>query len=474
MSHTSIAPIVVKIDISRIVKYAPAELIGRDDELRILSDTWQQAVNGEPKRPHILTFVALGGEGKTSLVAKWAADLAYQGWPGCDVAFAWSFYSQGTNEKTQASSDTLLAEALRFFGDEETAGSAKSGYEKGKRLGHLVAEKNALLILDGVEPLQYAPGPPMEGKLKDDGVAALLKSLAAANRGLCVVTTRYSIPDLKAFWEKTAPEIRLASLSREAGVHLLKTLGVKGTQQESERLVADVKGHALTLNLLATYLRDAHGGDIRKRDLVKLEEADAEEQGGHAFHVMDAYVVSFKAGGDSGRRALALLRLLGLFDRPASAELLNALWTGDEIGGLTGALIGLSDAQRNMTLKRLEDANLLTANREAGSGRLLSLDAHPLVREYFASRVRQQFSGAWRAAHRRIYEYLRDNTNEGDAPTLEDLQPLYQAVAHGCQAGLTQDARKVYSDRLQRGSKAYTTKKLGAFGSDLGGRCLFL
>ena len=50
-----------------------------------------------------------------------------------------------------------------------------------------------------------------------------------------------------------------------------------------------MRGHALTLNLLGSYLHDAHAGDIRRRDLVKLEEADIEEQGGHAFRVMDAY-----------------------------------------------------------------------------------------------------------------------------------------------------------------------------------------
>jgi hypothetical protein len=46
---------------------------------------------------------------------------------------------------------------------------------------------------------------------------------------------------------------------------------------------------------------------------------------------------------------------------------------------------------------------------------------------------------AWRAAHRRLYEHLSATTKEGDQPTLEDLQPLYQAVAHGCQAGLQQE-----------------------------------
>jgi len=60
---------------------------------------------------------------------------------------------------------------------------------------------------------------------------------------------------------------------------------------------------------------------------VTLEEADAEEQGGHAFHVMDAYVQSFESEGEKGSRTLAILRLLGLFDRPADPGALRILRT---------------------------------------------------------------------------------------------------------------------------------------------------
>src|SRR5439155_330367 len=89
-----------RVDIDRIiVKYAPADLIGREDETKLLSDAWQKTLRLEKSRPHILAFVAVGGEGKTSLVANWAAELAAQDWPGCDAAFAWSFYSQGTREQ---------------------------------------------------------------------------------------------------------------------------------------------------------------------------------------------------------------------------------------------------------------------------------------------------------------------------------------------------------------------------------------
>ena len=63
-----------------------------------------------------------------------------------------------------------------------------------------------------------------------------------------------------------------------------------------------------------------------------------------------------------------------------------------------------------------------------------------MIREYFARQLRDQHPDAWRAAHGRLYEHLRDSTPDKPQPTLEDLQPLYQAVAHGCQAGLQQEA----------------------------------
>ena len=474
MSQISSAPVAFSADVSRIIKYAPAELIGRDDELKLLNDAWAKVRKAETKRPHVLTFVALGGEGKTSLVAKWTADLAHQGWPGCDAVFAWSFYHQGTDEKTADSSDLFLKEALTVFGDPAMAGSAQHASDKGRRLAQLVGERRALLILDGVEPLQYAPTSPTPGELKDSGLAALLKGLAASNHGLCIVTTRYSIPDLRAYWQTTAPETRLPRLSKAAGVALLRSLGVKGNQKEFETLVEDVQGHALTLNLLGSYLHDAHAGDIRKRDLVKLDEADDEEQGGHAFRVMDAYVKSFESEGEKGKRALAVLRLLGLFDRPANADCLTALLKAPALPDLTEALVGMSEAQRNMAFTRLEAAKLLTVNRDA-AGTLVSLDAHPLLRDYFARQLlRTQHPDAWRDAHRRLYEHLCATTQDKPQPTLEDLQPLYQAVAHGCQAGMQQQAcEKVYHDRITRREEKYAVNKLGAFGSDLGAVACF-
>jgi tetratricopeptide (TPR) repeat protein len=461
------------VDISRIDKYAPAELIGREAETQLLSDAWDKSVRGEANRPRVLTFVALGGEGKTSLVAKWAADLANQDWPGCDAVFAWSFYSQGTRDQTAASSDLFLADALTFFGDPAMAKTSQSAFDKGRRLAQLIGERRVLLILDGVEPLQYSPNSPTPGELKDQGLSALLKGLAANNHGLCVVTTRYSIPDLRAYLQTTAPMHELKRLSTDAGVDLLQKLGVKnGSRKEFEALVEDVKGHALTLNLIGGFLKRAFKGDIRQRDRVKFEKADDKIQGGHAFRTMAAYEQWLLTGDDEGRREVAILRLMGLFDRPADSRCLQAL-RNESIPDLTEPLFLLEDDDWEFSLTGLEEAKLLTVNRD-DTGTLRSLDAHPLLREYFAKQLGTRHPEAWRAAHRRVFEHLCATTKEGDHPTLEDLQPLYQAVAHGCQAGIQQEAcDRVYRDRIKRGDEYYSTRKLGAFGADLGAVACF-
>jgi hypothetical protein len=388
------------VDISRIDRYAPATLIGREVETRLIEDAWAKAVAGESQRPRVMAFVALGGEGKTALVTKWAVGMAEKGWPDAEAAFGWSFYSQGSSEQQASSSDLFLAEALKFFGAPATEG--ESPHDKGRRLAVCFGAKRAALILDGLEPLQYPPTSPLAGQLKDDGLRALLKGLAQSGKGLCVVTTRYRIRDIEAY-ATAAPQRELAPLSEEAGAQLLDRLGVKGTKPERERLAADVRGHALTLTIIGGYLRDAFGGDIRQRDRIKLDEADAEEQGGHAFRAMDAYAEWFESDGERGQQALAMLRLLGLFDRPAEANCLASLW-GEPIEGLTEPLIALSEAQRNIVLARLAGAKLLTVNRVGGA--LLSLDAHPLLRVFrqrpareAARRLESRAQAALRASH---------------------------------------------------------------------------
>jgi len=452
-------------------------LFGREKELAELDQAWN-----DPAK-HVLTIVAWGGVGKTALVVEWMARQSAGGWPGFERVFDWSFYSQGTREQGAASADPFMAKGLEFFGDEEMAKSAASPWDKGVRLAQLVAQRRTLLVLDGIEPLQYPPGP-LAGQLKDPALETLLRGLAQQNPGLCLVTTREHVADLAPFRDTTAPEWELEHLSEEAGTALLHRTGatragaaeIKPDDAELLDASREVQGHALTLRLLGRYLAKAHQGDIRKRDRVKFVEADAKIQGGHAFKTMAAYEKWLAQGGEDGVRALAVLRLLGLFDRPADAGCLTALRREPAIRGLTEPLVGLDQDDWNLAVSFLADCDLISvqSDQSAIPNPQSSIDAHPLIREYFAKQLRQKNPKAWRSAHRRLYEHLTETTEDKREATLEDLQPLYQAVAHGCQAGLYEEARaSIYRDRIQRGTDRYSTFKLGAIGADLGAVACF-
>ena len=456
---------------------------GREVELATLDDAWS-ATDGVT----VVELIAPGGVGKTSLVDQWLGQLRNDGWRGARKVYGWSFYSQGTGDDRQATEEHFLDQATRWF-DVEVAENADP-WTKGQKLAEAVANQRTLLILDGVEPLQYPPGP-LAGELRAPGLKTLLEHLARAGQpGLCVVTSRERLEDMNSYVRDAdrphgaVARIDLGELNEDDGARLLHALGanragaatIEADDEELKKVAHSVHGHALTLSLLGRYLALAFEGDIRKRDQVDLHEADDETTDGHAFRVMAAYETWFVREGEKREPELAALRLLGFFDRPAHPEGLAALRTEPAITGLTEPLVGLSPAQWNTTLTRLRECGLLLegeGNGEAAG----TLDAHPLVREYLAQRLAEEQPEAWREGHRRLYKQLKESAPH-HPEGLAALQPLYQAVAHGCLAGLYEEARaEVYRDRILRSTGPggfYSVRQLGAFGADLGAvACLF-
>lgn len=435
------------LDLGRLPIPGP-HFVGRDAELARLDAAW------ENPRIHVLTFVAFGGVGKSALVHRWLDRMAADGWRGATRVLGWSFYSQGTKDQV-TSAEPFIDYALRFFGDPDpTAGSP---YDRGTRLAGLIRKERALLVLDGIEPLQYPPGrPEIAGRLKDPGLAALLKGLAWGNPGLCVVTTRVNIAELGGS-PSTAPQIDLEELELGAAVELLRQLKVDGSEKEMRAAAEEFQRHALTLTLLGNFLRRAHGGDVRKRKEIDLHRAD-ETQGGHAFRVIGAYAHWLGEGPE-----LAILRLLGLFDRPADAGSLKALRAAPPIPGLTEPLVGISGEDWDLAVANLREHSLLAADM----GETENLDAHPLVRAYFAQELERDHPNAWQEGNGRLYEHLCRAAP--DLPdTLEAMQPLYAAIVHGCRAGRQQEVMdEVYWRRILREDKFYSSQNLGAFGSDL-------
>ena len=203
------SPAPLGVDIDRL-PISGFDLVGRNDELKLLNDTWDQG------KINVISLVAWGGVGKSTLVNKWCEYLKAENFRGAKRVFGWSFFSQGAN-KPAASAEDLIAAALKFFGDPDP--SAGSPWAKGERLADLVRRERALLILDGLEPLQD----PYQG-IKDPSVQRLVEELARENAGLCVITTREPVKELADFPEETL-ELNLEQMSAEAGRALLRHQG---------------------------------------------------------------------------------------------------------------------------------------------------------------------------------------------------------------------------------------------------------
>jgi hypothetical protein len=251
---------------------------------------------------------------------------------------------------------------------------------------------------------------------------------------------------------------------------------VLGSAAELEQAARDYGCHALALSLLGNALATFEGGDVRRRDALEPLLDDDGQASRHARKVMQAYV-----GWLAGTAELRLLYLLGLFEQPIGAEVLDVLIEA-RIPGLTappggllrrlaGRLAGKSTAGLE-TKKDLQAA--LHSLREthhllyAADGQAHVLDCHPLIREYFGARLRAEQPDDWRQAHERLYEYYKALPTQELPDTLDEMRPLFHAVAHGCAAGLHQKALdEVYWPRVQRSGDNFACNKLGAFGDDL-------
>ncbi|HVF61645.1 MAG TPA: hypothetical protein VNJ70_17705 [Thermoanaerobaculia bacterium] len=422
--------------------------VAREEELARLDAAWAGGTN-------VISFVALGGAGKSALINRWLGRLQEDGWRGAERVLGWSFYSQGT-DATGASSEAFTEYALDWLGYKGEA--ITSPWKKGEVLAGLVREARTLLVLDGLEPLQHPPGA-QTGRIKDPAVAALVRELAADNPGLCLITTRLRVADIAG--RPGAVAVDLERLPAAAGAELLRRLGVNGSEKELQAASEERHGHGLALTLLGTYLREVLEGDVRRR--LEAAVLDAAIEGGeHAENVMTSYERWFGPGPE-----IKVLHLLGLFDRLAEPKALATLRAEPEISELTEGIGAGKERAWSLALARLRQARLVTAAENGDTRDAGALDAHPLVREHFGARLRESAPEAWRAGNERLYEHYRRVAPERPG-TLEEMLRLYAAVVHGCRAGRIQEAfDEVYWRRIRQGNEALNIKKLGAFGAEL-------
>ncbi len=434
---------------SRLPEPASNQFVGREKELEKINQHFENK-----DKIGIMGLIGDGGFGKSALTERWVLEIEKQGFGGLKRIFAWSFYSQGSHQRTFSSSQDFFAKALPFFGFEKDI--PQDEVDKARALVECLNKQAGLLILDGLEPLQQTPD--IGGEINDIGIKELLVQLryARQSKSFILISSRQEIVELKN--REDYQELKLNNLDIEDGVKLLEILEIKGTREEYLEVSKDLQGHALSLVLLAMLLKQHKRGDIRYAKELPPLETD-QKWGGHAKRVLSYYDTLLS---DNERR---FMYCLGLFDRPMHWKEKNALFKN---ALYAKPLKNLADLEWQDLQNALEIKGLLLKDSNQKAQRL-QWDTHALIRQYFSIQFEKNDKKTFQDSHRVLFDYFQSVPDKNKPDTLEELAPLYRAVVHGCLAGEFQKARKdVYIERILRGGEeAYSLKKLGAYSQDL-------
>ncbi len=453
----------------------PIIFTGRDSEMEALTNVWNTA------EKNIVQLVSDGGVGKSMIVWKWLEQLQMRGYPDVKQVFDWSFFSQGSNSYISDSQD-FLDSAYQHF-EEYGLTLAKHDRKLPTKVAHGIADAflnaGGIIVLDGIEPLQ---SPKIDDALVlDDGVYNLLKIVRnsgsrTANdpKLLLIVTTRWRIPELKGNAVET---ILLEPLSPSAGARLLRELTIPRLpkahiffngadtveiEQEFEKASEEYGGHALALFLLGSYLLHHFDGNLAMRSNIPMRNKKHRlfnvdpTSSLHADRILTSYDRLFadRSHEPIQRACRQVLRLLSLFDRPVSTADLAVVAEGsNKIAGLTD---NLQPKLLNEAIRELKSLGLVT------TGTLEHLCAHPLLLAHFETTFRRSNEKGWRDAHGLLFRHYSQKTIEYPN-NLNEMQPLFLAIVHGCKAGKQKEAiNDIYIKRMMRGNNSFAYRSLGA------------
>ncbi len=451
---------IVEVDIRHLPESTTA-LIGRKTELAQLTE----AFTNPNKRLAII--VAAGGIGKSALTDEWLKQIEAHNYYGKTRIFGWSFYSQGSHN-TFTNSQPFFSAVLPFLGVTEIP---KDEIEKARLLARCLREQPCLLILDGLEPLQYAQNlSAMNGEVQDSALKEFIACFGRApGDSFVLLSSRQPLVELKKWQVERYLLLKLETLlpppydiQHDDGIPLLKALEVKGSDYELHEISKDLNGHALSLVLMGHLLREHYQGDCRyAKELPPLTSAhgdsDAEKDSRHALRVLDYY----DSLQDEASRCF--LQLLGLFDRPMNAAEKAVLIANADYAE---PLRDLTVNQWQAVEQRLEKSGLLLGKK--GSFGRLEWDTHPIIRVYFGEKLKENYPEAFKQAHLILFDYYQKLPEKEFPDTLEEMQPLYRAVVHGCLAGEYKKAKiNIYQSRICRGDEHYSWHKLGGYSQDL-------
>jgi len=414
--------------------------VGRVEMLKTITEWYE---NPEVR---IGALIGWGGVGKSALIRKWYDSLE-ENKIQPDGIFWWGFYRN-------AYLDQFLNALLRYVSQGEIdPDSIKSTWEKTDRIKEFISKGTYLIILDGLEQMQKGEETGEEfGCMAHRECAEILKFLCDTQaKGLCLITTRFPLTDIKKYEGEVYQKIDVDRLSLEDARTFFERVGVKGDQDDKDKVIQEHEGYALSLTLLANYLVQDFSGNILKANEIPPFHSD-KEAGGKAHRMLLWYDKQLT------EEQRSFMKIFSLFRKAVREEDFDGVFRSEMETGMNQSLRNMS----SFSFKRMKDN--LCDRRLISKGQDNTYTTHPLIKNYFESIFEEKDK---KLCHKRIYQYIGSYAHE-QPETLEEMQPLFEQVYHGCSAGLYDEVfDSVYWDRIMRRAEGFLVKKLGAWETDL-------
>lgn len=279
----------------------------------------------------------------------------------------------------------------------------------------------------------------------------LLHYLADASNtnGLCLITTRYPLKDIDEWHGRGCENLPLVDLDVLDALQMLRKRGIEGSDEDVTVVINRYKGHALSLTLLAGYLIRYYEGDIKHAPEIGFVLGDTKR-----FEDVNKLLRKYAEKMSDAERTF--LNIFSLFRRDV---------TEDDYAGVFQQ--ALEETGFNDVLIAMDGLDFTDLVNGLVEWRFITYDAvnktyttHPLVKGYFESDFDENDKGL---CHKHIYRYFGEDAPE-QPDTLEEMQPLFEQVYHGCAAGLYDKVyNSIYQEKIYREGKRYIVNILGAW-----------
>ncbi|MEM9542534.1 MAG: tetratricopeptide repeat protein [Cyanobacteria bacterium P01_E01_bin.42] len=366
----------------------------------------------------------IGGVGKSVLAAKVFAERS---------DFVRKFWADLGEAPLFSALARKILQEFKIFTAEEL------GKIEEKNLGtvliNCLQKQRYLLVLDNFESV-----------VEDEDYRQFLQQWLGCFSQTEILVTTQVIPSLK---QPKPTEIVLQGFLTEEGVSYLKAMHIGGTDEELFAFISRIKGHPLTLKLVAGFLNEERREGAKIGDLIALgvDLLDEKIDGYHRQETVRLVMVleaSFNRLSVRLRGILgSVLVLRGGFDVAIAAAISREEVTEKELQDLQkrGLLIVVDDPLQP-PLKRGENPEVPLIKGDLGGSK--SYEFQPLIAEYLKYK-----KGDLTAAHQRAILFYQGRLKPREEwKTVEDVGEYLEIFHHWCELGEYEAA----FDRIRDGS----------------------